>query len=123
MTYHSLRQSSGDRSNGAEQHAHRKGQDQADKPEEKERVGCSSEVDHEVERQVEDKRVRELVGYIGQHGRECFCRWVVQGVTMMLLNDKALCVERQNLQGAAECVHQDLTDYVSRKAETEAETP
>lgn len=52
---------------------------------------------HEVEGEIKEYRSNDFVWQVANHGRYCFRKWVVEGVLRMLLNNRPLRIERQDL--------------------------
>ena len=69
---HCLRQGTRNRCDGTEQHRHDHGQHEGYQDEEEEVSRLSIQVDHEVERCVEDDGVEDFVRHVCQHGRDSF---------------------------------------------------
>jgi len=79
------------------EHGHGKGGQEADKEEEEKVSGFSPQIGHKVDDQVEENSVGDLVRHVGKHRGKRLGRGVVKGITFVFLDDRTLCVERENL--------------------------
>lgn len=104
--HHGLRQRPGSAGNGPEHHGHGEDRKEGDQEEVEEGAGLSPQARHEIQRDVEGNSVDHLVGHVAQHGRDGLGGRMVESVTVVLLDNGALGVQRQNLQSTGEGVHE-----------------
>ena len=93
----SLRESAGRSSNRPENTRHGESRDEGEDPKCEECAGLSTQIAHEVEREIECNRDKDLGRKVAYHGCHGLGAGVVQSELSMLLNNWALGIQRQDL--------------------------
>ena len=59
---------------------------------------------HKINKNIKNKHIRNLVGKIAEVASNCLGRLVVEGISVLLLDDGALGIDGQDFELAAESV-------------------